>query len=95
MSSLLLFCVCEQELLDTELLINLMRRRKEQIRTRNDINNQALPLPEQSSWKYLYHSGNDQSFINILGIDRSGFNRLLLRFRRYYNHKFHLGKVGS
>ena len=50
----------EQEFIDTELIVNLIRRRKEQIRTRNDINNQSLPLPEQSSWKFLYHSGDEQ-----------------------------------
>ena len=64
--------ICEQESINPERIANLNRRRKEQTRKKNDINNQALPLPEQSSWKFLYHSVDDQYFVNVLGIYRRG-----------------------
>jgi hypothetical protein len=75
-------------------LKKLYKRRREQIRTRNDLNNSCLQHPGQSSWVSLYNFGDDESFINTVGINRSGFERLLSKFRTFYRHKFHLGRGG-
>ena len=72
----------------------LYLRRRMQIRTRNDINNQALPKPEESAWAHLYTRGDDASFINIIGIDRATFESILIPFSRYYQVRYHLGKGG-
>ena len=85
------------ELLDADdavLLATLLQRRRMQIKTRNDVNTISLPSPEQSSWQYLYKNGDDQSFINIIGINKSTFKMLLKLFSLHYKHKYHLGKGG-
>ena len=56
----------------------LLRRKDQEIRTRNNLSTQALPTQTRSSWSYLDRYGNDEDFINTVGIKRNAFDRLLL-----------------
>ena len=62
----------------------LLMKKKMQIRTRNRVKVAALPDVPYSSWSTLYENGDDEDFISILGINRSGFKRLLKGFARHY-----------
>jgi hypothetical protein len=55
---------------DQNLLVALLRRRREQIRTRNEFSSNAVQPPTECSWTYLWKNGNDESFINLIGISR-------------------------
>ena len=65
-----------------------------QIRTRNDLDIRALHIPEVSTWQHLYKNGNDEALINVIGLNRRGFERLLKPFAKYYVVKYHLGRGG-
>ena len=93
-SRMIEFALLQQFEDEQEYLISLMRRRKEQIRTRNDFENAAVPEPSQSPWASLIKYGSDQAFINILGVDRAGFRLLASKFKNYYRHKFREGRGG-
>ena len=80
---------------DEDLLLSLViERRKMQIRTRNDLDIRALHIPEVSTWQHLYKNGNDEALINVIGLNRRGFERLLKPFAKYYVVKYHLGRGG-
>ena len=72
---------------DEDLLLSLViERRKMQIRARNDLDNRAVHIPEVSTWQHLYKNGNDKALMNVIGLNRRGFERLLV--------KEHLGRGG-
>ena len=45
-------------------------------------------------FKVLYKNGNDEALINVIGLNRRGFERLLKPFAKYYVVKYHLGRGG-
>ena len=79
---------------DDFLLSLIIERRKLQIRTRNDLDIGALHIPEDSTWHHLYKHGSDEALINVIGLNREGFERLLRTFSRHYVVKYHLGRGG-
>ncbi len=89
----ILLLLQQKELNDQIMNLTLLKLR-DQIRTRNDLNNNSIPKPEQSAWNYLYKNGDDQSFINSIGIDRQAFQYLLSKFSKTYRHKYQCGKGG-
>jgi len=91
MAEFMLFDRCIKS---TNHYLALLRRRKEQIRTRNEFEISAVPRPEESSWSYLSRFGSDKALVNLIGINRYGFNRLVKKFRLYYPHRFNKGKGG-
>lgn len=65
-------------------LIQVMCRRKLQIRTRNYVTKACLGIPQASAWMELYEFGDDGNFIALTSLSRQSFERLLERFRRFY-----------
>ena len=75
----------ELEFSEDDFLISLIiERRKLQIRTRNDLDIGALHIPEDSTWHHLYKHETDKALINVIGLNRQGFERLLKTFSRHY-----------
>jgi hypothetical protein len=70
---------------EDDMLLLLLLRKREQIRTRNDLRNSALCKPADSSWAHLYTNGDDASFINVIGITRGAFDNLHKQFQLEYN----------
>ena len=88
------FSLLQQVEAEDEYLKAVLRRRREQIRTRNDFEAAAVPPPSQSSFVTLMKHGSNEAFLNILGVDRPGFRLLASRFKNYYRHKFQEGRGG-
>ncbi len=63
-------------------------------RTRNEITNACIPTPSQSAWAILDRYGNDQAFINQIGLNRTGFENLLPYFNRHF-HVYNDGVQGG
>jgi hypothetical protein len=72
----------------------LLRRKKLQIRTRNDIKISSLPHPDDSAWAFLYRTGDDCSFINIIGIRKQTFLHIAFYFAQHFKWKFCTAKGG-
>lgn len=72
----------------------LMLRRREQIRTRNDVRKECLVPTHQCSWSHLFANGNDEAFISAMGVNKRGFDILWREFRKHYEVKYLRGKGG-
>lgn len=79
---------------EENMLALIMERRRLQLRTRNDLDIGALHTPEASTWQHLYRNGCDEALINVIGLNRHGFETLLTTFSKYYVVRYHLGKGG-
>ena len=79
---------------DNALLLLYLIKKKLQIRTRNVLNNRALPNPANSSWSYLYKYGDDESFISAVGVSRAGFELLYDNFKKKFIIKYNRKKGG-
>jgi hypothetical protein len=42
----------------------------------------------------LARVGSNSAFMNVLGVDRNGFKRLVSKFKLHYKHKFKERNVG-
>ena len=71
------FVFMQQHVNAGNLYLAILRRTREQIRTRNEFDVGAVPRPLESSWAYLSRFGDNSAFLNILGINRDGFYRLV------------------
>ncbi len=78
----------EKDKNNRSLLALCLYRHRITVRSRNDISNTALCTPDKSSWVFLDKSSSDESFLNIVGLNRSGFDRLFRKFKRYYTFRF-------
>jgi len=54
-------------------------------RRRRCIPRDALHMPEDSGWRKLYNSRNDQALITLTGLDHFAFDYLESKFRTYYD----------
>jgi hypothetical protein len=66
----------------------ILLKLRESIRERNYLTKACLVLPCKSPWQTLYETGNDQNFINVVGITRQGFNYLLIKFDETFTRQW-------
>ncbi|KAE8970186.1 hypothetical protein PR003_g28578 [Phytophthora rubi] len=75
-------------------LKGLQRRLKEElmrveharlVRIRHYITASCLPRPDVAPWMYMWFFGTDENFLNVTSLCRRSFNRLLERFKLFYN----------
>jgi hypothetical protein len=78
---------------EEELNALFLKRRRMQIRTRNDAKGGSVPHPTESPWAYLFRTFNDVAYISRLGIPVHAFNMILRHFWRRVPHD-HPGKRG-
>ena len=55
---------------------------------------EALHMPEDSGWRKLYNSKNDQALITLTGLDHAAFEYLESKFRLYYDDYSPYGSDG-
>jgi len=70
----------ESESDDAELEHLLLKRRRLQIKTRNDARCDSIPHPSESAWVHLSRTSDDVSYVARLGIPVSAFNLVLRHF---------------
>ena len=70
----------ESESDDAELEHLLLKRRRLQIKTRNDARCDSIPHPSESAWVHLSRTLDDVSYVARLGIPVSAFNLVLRHF---------------
>ena len=74
------------------LLMLLLQKRRDQIRTRNYITSESLG--GQAEWYYFYANASDETLLNSISLTRESFEKLLRRFREYYVFGCGPGKKG-
>lgn len=64
------------------------------MRKRHYLATNCLIFPCESSWTTFYLTGNDINMINITGLDRQSFKKLLFHFSKCFNGKWKIHSNG-
>ena len=76
-------------------MIFLMIRLRMTIRERNYLHSHCLlRFVQESAWYKLYRDGGDSDLINVVSVNRNGFERLLSEFRKHFSWKSGTEKGG-
>lgn len=72
----------------------LLLQLRASIRSRNRLSVADVGHPSESTWHHLYRFGSNEAFINVMGLNRAAFHKLLLAFAPHYSVKSGAGKRG-
>ena len=73
---------------DAEIQELFLKRRRMQIRTRNDAEGDSVPHPTESAWACLFRTFDDVAYVSRLGIPVAAFQTILRYFWRRVPHDY-------